>query len=615
LRVPFKALYSNGAPATGQEFNIKCSKNGGPFANIATANSDAVEIGSGWYYIPAGVAETAVQGPLIFLAHNPPNNIEDIDLVYEVVAYDEFATLDQQANAVWSQLIGDEGQTAGEVLWDVDEEADSIFEAVLAIGSSGATTTAVQVAGDNTSAPLLNVVFQGTQSGTYENTFRHNDLYHTFDATIGTGAIDVVYKFLLPGGTTPVNAFWHGFFTPNGATGNVTAFNFTANTWDDIMTMHGRTSNTAVSVNFALFPEYVGADETEHESTVYMRFTANGQPGAQIGTDQMYLTYADLTPSVGYAEGAVWLDTINGKTGTESYFDGTADQPVKTLAEALTIATNVGLRRIRVLNGSTVTLVSDMTHYSMLGKNWALLLNGQNIHGMYIDGATVLGSSGGVVDPGRQDTVTFKDCIIATSSVKNAMFVDCAFVGTVTFAANTQVNVMGGYDALPGTSDQPTFVMGGNVEFSARDWHGGIQINGLTTGASVSIDGFGRLIIGSTCTGGSIVVRGPFKLTDSVVGGFQGTVSDTERLAEDQSIATVSGALSSTAVDSIWAKTIETGVTALQAMRGLISTAWGRMRGAPNSPVIFRDTANTKDRITGTHDAYGNRTDVTVDLD
>lgn len=234
---------------------------------------------------------------------------------------------------------------------------------------------------------------------------------------------------------------------------------------------------------------------------------------------------------------------------------------------------------------------------------------------MYIDGATVLGNTGGVIDPAQRDQITFKDCTIATSSVKNSLFVDCTFIGTVTLEATSKVNVLGGYDALPGTTDQPTFNVGANVEFSCRNWHGGIQINGLATGASVSLDGFGRLVIGSTCTGGSIVVRGPFKLTDSVAGGFQGTVSDTERLAEDQSIATVSGALSANAVNSIWAYIVEGSVTAVKAMRAILAGAAGKVSGAPNGPIKIRDTADTKDRITADVDAYGNRTNVTLDLD
>jgi hypothetical protein len=99
------------------------------------------------------------------------------------------------------------------------------------------------------------------------------------------------------------------------------------------------------------------------------------------------------------------------------------------------------------------------------------------------------------------------------------------------------------------------------------------------------------------------------------VGGFQGTITDTERLAEDQSIATITGALSATTVASIWAYIVEGSITAVKAMRAILAASAGKLSGAPNGPIKIRDTSDTKDRITATVDANGNRTGITLDLD
>ena len=51
-----------------------------------------------------------------------------------------------------------------------------------------------------------------------------------------------------------------------------------------------------------------------------------------------------------------------------------------------------------------------------------------------------------------------------------------------------------------------------------------------------TIEGYGRLVINSNCVGGNVTVRGFFPpVTDQVVGGFAGTLTDTQRYGEDQS--------------------------------------------------------------------------------
>lgn len=58
---------------------------------------------------------------------------------------------------------------------------------------------------------------------------------------------------------------------------------------------------------------------------------------------------------------------------------------------------------------------------------------------------------------------------------------------------------------------------------------------------------------------------------------------------------------------------IENGITQLEAMRLILSALLGKVFGAGTSQMTFRDTADTKDRITAVVDAQGNRR--VVDLD
>ncbi|NIA67781.1 hypothetical protein HBA54_04185 [Pelagibius litoralis] len=58
---------------------------------------------------------------------------------------------------------------------------------------------------------------------------------------------------------------------------------------------------------------------------------------------------------------------------------------------------------------------------------------------------------------------------------------------------------------------------------------------------------------------------------------------------------------------------IETGVTLRQAQRIQLSSAAGKLSGAATTSIAIRDVGDSKDRITATVDANGNRSAVTLD--
>ena len=71
--------------------------------------------------------------------------------------------------------------------------------------------------------------------------------------------------------------------------------------------------------------------------------------------------------------------------------------------------------------------------------------------------------------------------------------------------------------------------------------------------------------------------------------------------------------LTAAAVDAILDDVVEGSTTVRQLLRGFASALMGMVSGLPVAP-IFRDIGNTKDRITATTTADGNRTSVTLDL-
>ena len=87
----------------------------------------------------------------------------------------------------------------------------------------------------------------------------------------------------------------------------------------------------------------------------------------------------------------VWIDTNDGAAGTEAHVNGTADNPVLSLADALVIATQLGTKKLRIVDGSCIKLTADATSYEFIGDDWLVDMNGQQGDGLFIQGATILG--------------------------------------------------------------------------------------------------------------------------------------------------------------------------------------------------------------------------------
>ena len=62
---------------------------------------------------------------------------------------------------------------------------------------------------------------------------------------------------------------------------------------------------------------------------------------------------------------------------------------------------------------------------------------------------------------------------------------------------------------------------------------------------------------------------------------------------------------------------VESGTITLsntEAMRLILAALAGKLSGAPSGPIAIRDINDSKDRITATVDANGNRTAITIDV-
>lgn len=218
---------------------------------------------------------------------------------------------------------------------------------------------------------------------------------------------------------------------------------------------------------------------------------------------------------VGLYEGAsVWIDTVNGSSGTSDYENGAVNNPSNNIADATTIANSVGLSRFRIAPASSFTLASGYTGVSFIGDGlWTLVLGGQALTDTMVVNAEVTGTCTSADEPMFDccgiGTVTLPACFVRNSRLESDITLSAA--GTYHFESCMS--------AIAGTAS-PSIDFGaavGNTSVNFRHYSGGIEV--LNMGQSgtdnMSLEGDGALTINANCTGGTIAVRGNFKITDN----------------------------------------------------------------------------------------------------
>ena len=146
----------------------------------------------------------------------------------------------------------------------------------------------------------------------------------------------------------------------------------------------------------------------------------------------------------------------------------------------------------------------------------------------------------------------------------------------------------------------------------ANDAGAAAIINGSTTAVSLVAGASSAVYVeGGTGGYGFEVYAGSGSNADAIYLGGDGTGKSVNA---PQNIAVSDGNLTLAAIrDAVWAKTIETGYTALQSTRLMLSALAGKLSGAATTTVTIRNAADSKNRIVATVDSDGNRSAVTHD--
>ena len=353
----------------------------------------------------------------------------------------------------------------------------------------------------NTVAASFNSTVGGTPTNAYTDTHSENLVYHIVPPTGSDTDID--YTFDVGGNGVPVSVTWVGYATSNGDTYTVWAWNYTGTpAWEQVGTITAQNGTTPVTNTYSLTNQHVGTGASIGE----VKWRVLSADGTNFATDRLLCSYAVVAQSVGYADGAIWVDS-GGTAGAVDYVNGTADNPCPW-ANALTISASLGITRFHIVTGETITLAAGADAYTLLGDTWLLALGSQSIDGLYAKGATVTG-----VGEATTTQPIFEDCLIGAATIPPAVLRRCGLgnaSGTFTAAAD-----FGDYIFIDCFSEVPGAGAPG-MDFSAitgttginnRRWSGGATYI-LTSNCTLShevVAGGGTTI---TTGGGNAEIRG-----------------------------------------------------------------------------------------------------------
>lgn len=220
-------------------------------------------------------------------------------------------------------------------------------------------------------------------------------------------------------------------------------------------------------------------------------------------------------------DGAVHLDAASSYSGT-TFPTGTPRQPVNNVADARAIGLARGIDIIHVIGDYTFESGDDISLFEVVGQSRSsstLTFNvGSIVAGAEFSSCTVQGT---MASPSSFDNVLVKDVAGATIGSTGIITArECEFGGTVTLSASLQgeIHLINCTSAIPDSTTPIFDINGADVNILVRNFAGGMEVRNFSNVANnnLSIDmNSGSVILDSTCTTGTITVRGVSLLTDN----------------------------------------------------------------------------------------------------
>jgi hypothetical protein len=414
---------------------------------------------------------------------------------------------------------------------------EAIRDAVTVV-SAGVAATIQATANTETTGTLV--------GGTYAVTYLSNATYYILapvTPAVGGYGLNAFLTFGAASGQYINSVTIRGYFAAGpGRFCHIGAYNYLTSSIDILSDTTSRMNNASANATYA-YSLLSAHQKSDGEVKIYF-LSPSVTTGDRLNIDQCLVNVntagasaSDIAAAVKqtmitlyYPEG-VWIDTTvgGGVAGTTLGVNGLRTNPCSTYADAIIIAAALNLRQLRLKTGSSIELTQSHAQWQIYGGTVALA--GQVITSAHFDNCVLSGTSSGT-------GMDFFDChFTGTATVGGGDYYRCGFgVVTFTMIASSLYNFVNCFDDDPDTATSPIFVFAANAVVGARNWRGAFQVNGMASTNKLTIDGAGRLVIGSTSEHGAITIRGFF----SPVTGGDGLHSEAEFVAHGGSITQTS---------------------------------------------------------------------------
>lgn len=281
------------------------------------------------------------------------------------------------------------------------------------------------------------------------------------------------------------------------------------------------TFDAAFSVNKGIYISSIGSEGAK------FLFRADVPDAAFLpGADEVVISiYDDATETkaqriiqlkgdvVDMYNGQIWLDTNNGSAGSVKGVNGTANNPVDNIADALLLCSATDIYKIHTAQRSGFNIPATLDTIHFVGQDYFINLSSQELNSVVIEGAWVAGDA-----TTNDDELTLIDCIIGLATLPPARLFNCKLTANIILYAASSLYVFdkcsGMYPDSFGTHPGIDYDAA-NITVIMTGYEGLIEVSNLggNTGHTLELTGNGEFIENASCVSGSPKITGDWKLT------------------------------------------------------------------------------------------------------
>jgi len=244
---------------------------------------------------------------------------------------------------------------------------------------------------------------------------------------------------------------------------------------------------------------------------VQVEVLAAGPP--LVATSGKLLRVAQSDVAILSYGGAIWVSATTGTAGTVVGLNGTPDNPVLDLADAITLLGSTGLSSLVIASGDH-TLVAALNEIEVaLHDESSIDFNGNNVGGSAFTGGRITGAGSGAI--------VCRQTILDTISGVRGSFYECGFLTSVALASGATSTFARCHSQTPGAGIPTLNMVGAGRSANLPGYSGRLNVSNMSSGGNRVTVHFlaGELLIDASCTAGTLRYGGNvYPVTDNSTG-------------------------------------------------------------------------------------------------